>query len=67
MFIKQLMTEIILVMNGHMTKSNRKLMYGQISGTKHTKALISRPFGNSLDLRSVSDLYFFSPTERMSP
>ena len=47
------------VMNGHMTKSYRKLMYGQINDTKHTKTFISRPFGNSLDLRSVGDLYFF--------
>ena len=60
------MTEIILVMNGHMTKSYRKLMYGQINDTKHTKTFIFRPFGNPLDLRSVGDLYFFLPTEHMS-
>ena len=54
------MTELILVMNGHMTKSYRKLMYGQINDTKHSKTFISRPFGNSLDLRSVGDLYFFA-------
>ena len=53
------MTEIILVMNGHMTKSYRKLMYGQINDTKHTKTFISNPLGNSLYLRSVGDLYFF--------
>ena len=41
-----------------MTKSYRKLMYGQINDTKHTKVLISRPFGISLDLWLVSDLYF---------
>ena len=52
------MTEIILVMNGHMTKSYRKLMNGQINDTKHTKTFISRPFGNPLDLRLVDDLYF---------
>ena len=32
-------------------------MYGQINDTKHSKTFISRPFGNSLDLRSVGDLY----------
>ena len=53
------MTEIILVMNGHVTKSYRKLMYGQINDTKHTKTFISRPFDNSLDLRLVGDLYLF--------
>ena len=53
------MTEIILVMNGHVTKSYRKLMYGQINDTKHTKTFISRPFGNSLDLRLVGGLYIF--------
>ena len=51
--------EIILVINGHMTKSYRKLMYGQINDTKHTRTFISRPFGISLDLRSVDDFYFF--------
>ena len=53
------MTEIILVMNGHVTKSYRKLMYGQINDTKHTKMFISRSFGNSFDFRLVSDLWFF--------
>ena len=53
------MTEIILIMDGHMTKSYPKLMYGQINDTKHTKTFISCPFSNSLDLRLVSDLYFF--------
>ena len=53
------MTEIILVTNENMTKSYQKLMYGQINDTKHTKTFISRPFGNSLELRSVGDLYFF--------
>ena len=55
------MTEIILVTNGHLTKSYRKLMYGQINDTKHTKTFISRPFGNSLDLRLVvvGDFFFF--------
>ena len=48
------MTEIILVMNGHVTKSYWKLMYDQINDMKHTKTFISRPFGYSL----VSDLYF---------
>ena len=52
------MTEIILVMNGHVTKSYWKLIYGQINDTKHTKTFISRPFGNSLDLQLVGDLYF---------
>ena len=60
------MTEIILVMNGHMTKSYPKLMYGQINDTKHTKTFVSHPFGNSLDLRWVGDLFFFLPTEHMS-
>ena len=32
-----MMTEIILLMNGYVTKSYRKLMYGQINDTKHTK------------------------------
>ena len=36
-------------------------MYGQINDTKHTKTFISCPFGNSLDLRSVGDLYCFCP------
>ena len=54
------MTELILIMNGHMTKSYRKLMYGQINDTKHSKTFITRPFGNSLDLRSVGDLNFFA-------
>ena len=58
------MTEIILVMNGHVTKSYRKLMYGQINDTNHTKTFISHPFGKSLDLRLVGDLYiyFFPPS-----
>ena len=52
------MTEIILVMNGHMTKSYRKkLMYGQVNDRKHTKTFISRPFGNSLVLRLVGDCF----------
>ena len=34
-------------------KSYRKFMYSQINDTKHTKTFISRPFGNSLDLRLV--------------
>ena len=34
-------------------------MLGQINDTKHTKTFVSRPFGNSLDLRSVGDLHFF--------
>ena len=34
-------------------------MYGQMNDTKHTKTFISRPFRNSLDLRLVSDLFFF--------
>ena len=50
------MTEIILVMNGHMAKSYQKLI--KINDTKHTKMFISRPFGNLLDLLSVGDLYF---------
>ena len=41
-------------------------MYCQINDTKHTKTFISRPFGNSLDLRLVGDLYFFLPTEHES-
>ena len=53
------MTEIRLVMNGHVTKSYWMLMYGQINDTKHNKRFISRPFGNSLDLGLVGDLYFF--------
>ena len=53
------MTEVILVMNGLVTKSYRKLMYGQINDTKHTKTFISRPFGNSLVLRLVDDLFYF--------
>ena len=52
-------TEIRLGMNGPVTKSYRMLMYGQINDTKHTKTLISRPFGNSLDLWLVGDLFFF--------
>ena len=52
------MREIILVMNGQVTKSYWKLIYGQINDTKHTKTFISRPFGNSLDLQLVGDLYF---------
>ena len=74
------MTEIILVMNGHVTKFYRKLMYGQINDTKHTKTFLSRPLGNSLYLRLVGDLYiyiffiflfiylffFFLPTEHES-
>ena len=36
-------------------------MYGQINDTKHTKTLISHPFGNSLDLQLVGGLYFFCP------
>ena len=54
------MTEIILVMNGRVTKSYRKLMYSQINDTKQTKMFISRSFGNSLDLWLVDDLYFFA-------
>ena len=54
------MTEIILVMNGQVTKSYWKLIYGQINDTKHTKTFISPPFGNSLDLQFVGDLYFFA-------
>ena len=45
-------------------------MLGQINETKHTKTVISRPFGNSLDLRSVGDFnfffFFFLPTQHMS-
>ena len=59
------MTDIILVMNGQVTKSYLKLIYGQINDTKHTKTFISRPFGNSLDLQLVGDLYFL-PTEQES-
>ena len=59
------MTEIILVMNGHVTKSYWKLIYGQINDTKHTKTFISRHFGNSLDLRLVGDLYFFTHGARV--
>ena len=59
------MTEIILVMNGQVTKSYWKLIYGQINDSKHTKTLISRPFGNSLDLQLVGDLYFL-PKEQES-
>ena len=61
------MTEIILVINGHVTKSYWKLMYGQINDTKDTKTFISRPFGNSLDLQLVGDyiyiyiFFFFCP------
>ena len=47
----------------NVTKSYRKLMNGQINDTKHIKTLISRHFGNSLDLRLVGDLYFFLSTE----
>ena len=57
------MTEITFVMNGHVTESYRKLMYGQINDTKHTKMFISRLFVNSLDLGLVGDLYFFLPTK----
>ena len=54
------MTEIILVMNGHVTKSYRKLLYGRINDMKHTiEEFISRPFTSSLDLLWVGDLYFF--------
>ena len=63
---QQLMTGIILVMNGNVTKSYRKLMYGQINDTKHTKTFISRPFGNFLDLRFVCNLYIFLPKEHES-
>ena len=59
------MTEIILAMNGPVTKSYRKLMYSQIIDTKHTKTLISRPFGNLLDLWLVGDLYFFAHGARV--
>ena len=41
-------------------------MYCQINDTKHTKTFVSRPFGNLLDLRLVSDLHFFLPTEHES-
>ena len=41
-------------------ESYQKLMCGQINDTKHTKTFIARPFGNSLDLGSVGDLYFFT-------
>ena len=60
------MTEIILVINEHMTKSYRKLMYGPVNDTQHTKTFISRPSGKSLDLRSVGDLYLVLATEHMS-
>ena len=59
------MTEIILLMNGHMTKSYQKLMYGKKNDKKHTKTFISRPFSNPLDLRSVGDLYFFARGARV--
>ena len=59
------MTEIILVMNGQVTKSCWRLIYGQINDTKHTKTFISRPFGNSLDLQLVGDLYVLT-TEQES-
>ena len=62
---QQLMTEIISVMNGQVTKSYWKLIYGQINDTKHTTSFISRPFGNSLALQLVGDLYFL-PTEQES-
>ena len=42
-------------------------MYDQIIiDTKHSKTFISHPFGNSLDLRLVADLYFFLPMEHES-
>ena len=41
-------------------------MYCQMNDKKHTKTFISRPFGNSLDLRLVGDLYFFLPTRHES-
>ena len=41
-------------------------MYGQINDTKQTKMFISCPFGNSLDLRSVGDLYCFCPRSRLA-
>ena len=41
-------------------------MHGQINDAKHTKMFISCPFGNSLDLRSVVDLFFFLPTAHMT-
>ena len=50
----------ILVMNGLVTKSYWKLIYGQINDMKHTKTFISRPFDNALNLRLVGDLYFFA-------
>ena len=53
-----------LVMNGQVTKSYWKLIYGQINDTKHTKTFISRPFGNSLDLQLVGDLYFCRRSRR---
>ena len=46
-------------------KSYWKLIYDQINDTKHTKTFIPRPFGNSLDLQLVGDLYFL-PTEQES-
>ena len=36
-------------------------MYGQINDMKHTKTFISSPFGNSLDLGLIGDLYSFLP------
>ena len=59
------MTEIVLVMNGQVIKSYWKLIYGQINDTKHIKTFISHPFGNSLDLQLLGDLYFL-PTEQDS-
>ena len=52
-------------MNRHVTKSYWKFIYGQINDTKHIKTFISGPFGNSLDLRLVGDLYFL-PNEHES-
>ena len=64
------MTEIILVMNGHVTKNYWKLMYGQINDTKHTKTFISRPSATrwtcGWSIYLVGDLYFFLPTEHES-
>ena len=40
-------------------------MYYQINDMKHTKTFISRPFGNSLYLRLVGDLYFFAHGARV--
>ena len=59
------MTEVILVMNGLVTKSYWKLICGQINDMKHTKTFISRPFDNSLNLQLVSDLYFFAHGARV--